>query len=137
MKILRQFPGRRRELLRTRAFTLTELLVVIGVIIVLAGIVFSTLWRSKVKGYTVYSQNNLRQLATAYIGYELEMEKFMPHSKVEDGGWVDEIIKRDNYKKEVFFSPICSKNRGFGSGDSKTAWRRISAKGEYEYRHKY
>jgi hypothetical protein len=65
------------------------------------------------------------------------MEKFMPHSKVEDGGWVDEIIKRDNYKKEVFFSPICSKNRGFGSGDSKTAWRRISAKGEYEYKHKY
>jgi type II secretory pathway pseudopilin PulG len=137
MKMLRQFPGQRREFLRQRAFTLTELLVVIGVIIVLAGMIFSTLWRSKVKGYTVYSQNNLRQLATAYLGYELEMEKFMPYSKVEDGAWVDEIIKRDNYKKEVFFSPICNKNRGFGPGNSKTAWRRITPKSEYEYKHKY
>ena len=114
-----------------------ELLVTVGIIIVLAGIIFSTLWRSKVKGYTVYSQNNLRQLATAYLGYELEMEKFMPHEKVEGGAWVDEIIRRDNYKKEVFFSPICNENRGIGPGDSKTAWRRLISKGEYVYKHKY
>ena len=135
--MFRQFPDYRHQSLSQRAFTLTELLVVIGVVIVLVGLIFSTLWRSKVKGYTVYSQNNLRQIATAYLGYELEMEKFMPYSMVENGAWVDEIIKRDNYTKEVFFSPICNENRGFGPGDSKTAWRWISPKSEYEYKHKY
>ncbi len=137
MKMFRQFPDYRRKSPSQRAFTLTELLVVIGVVIVLVGLIFSTLWRSKVKGYTVYSQNNLRQIATAYLGYELEMEKFMPHGKVEGGAWVEEIIERDNYKEEVFFSPICNENRGFAPGDSKTAWRRISPKSEYEYKHKY
>ena len=135
--MFRQFPDYRRKSPSQRAFTLTELLVVMGIVIVLVGLIFSTLWRAKVKGYTVYSQNNLRQIATAYLGYELEMEKFMPYSKVENGAWVDEIIKRDNYKKEVFFSPICNKKRGLGSGDSKTAWRRLISKGEYVYKHKY
>ena len=85
---------------------MVELLVVIGVVVVLVGLIFSTLWRSKVKGYTVYSQNNLRQLATGYLSYELEMEKFMPHEMVEGGAWVEELKERENYGKNVFFSPI-------------------------------
>ena len=137
MKIFRQFPSSKHRLRSQRAFTLIELLVTVGIIIVLAGIIFSTLWRSKIKGYTVYSQNNLRQLATGYLSYELEMEKFMPHEMVEGGAWVEELKERENYKKNVFFSPISNENRGFGPGDSKTAWRRIAPKSEYEYKHKY
>ena len=142
MKDLQQTPNQRRGFLRGQrssqsAFTLTELLVTIGIIGVLGSILLTTLGRSKLKGFTVYSQNNLRQLAAAYIGYEVEMGEFMPYEKVRDGSWVAEIKKREDYRKGVFFSPICSENRGFGPGDYRRAWRRLSAESEYEYAHLY
>ena len=119
------------------AFTLTELLVTIGIVGVLGSILLTAIGRSKLKGFTVYSQNNLRQLATAYIGYEVEMGEFMPYDKVKDGSWVEEIKKREGYRKSVFFSPICNENRGYGPGDYRTAWRRLSPENEYEYVHYY
>ena len=118
-------------------FTLTELLVAIGIVGVLGSILLTTLGRSKLKGYTIYSKNNLRQLAAAYIGYEGEMGEFMPYDKVKDGGWVEEIKKREGYRKDVFFSPICNENGGYGPGDYRTAWRRLSPESEYEYVHHY
>jgi len=136
MKISRQSPGASRTLLRQRAFTLTELLVLVGTIIILTGILFTTIWRSKVKGYTVYSQNNLRQLVTSYLSYRPEMDRFMPYSKAAGGAWVEEI-KTQGIPRDTFFSPICNKNRGFGPGDSKTAWRRLAPESEYEYVHHY
>ena len=126
-----------RERQSQNGFTLTELLVAIGIVGVLGSILLTTIGRSKLKGYTVYSQNNLKQLAAAYIGYEVEMGEFMPYDKVKDGGWVEEIKKREGYGKDVFFSPICNENRGDGPGDYRTAWRHISPKREYEYKHKY
>ena len=126
-----------RERQSQNGFTLTELLVAIGIVGVLGSILLTTIGRSKFKGYTVYSQNNLKQLATAYIGYEGEMGEFMPYDNVKDGGWVEDIKKHEGYGKDVFFSPICNENRGCGPGDYRTAWRRISPKSEYEYKHKY
>ena len=142
MKSFRQLSVRRRGFLRCDfrnegAFTLTELLVTIGIIGVLGSILLTTLGRSKLKGYTVYSRNNLRQLATAYLKYELEMGEFMPYDKVKDGSWVEEFKKREGYKKGVFFSPVCKDNRGYGPGDYRTAWRRLSPESEYEYVHYY
>jgi len=142
MKDLQQLSSQRRGFLRGQrsnqsAFTLTELLVTIGIVGVLGSILLTTIGRSKLKAYTVYSQNNLRQLATAYIGYELEMGEFMPYDTVKDGSWVEEIKKREGYKKAVFFSPICYESRGFGSGDYRKAWRRLSPESQYEYVHHY
>ena len=142
MKDLQHISSQRRGFLRGKlkcqnAFTLTELLVTIGIIGVLGSILLTTLGRSKLKGYTVYSRNNLRQLATAYLKYELEMGEFMPYEKVKDGSWVEEIKKREDYKKDVFFSPLCKENRGYGPGDYRTAWRRLSPESEYEYKHLY
>ena len=145
MKDLQHTSSQRRGFLRGQrsnqsAFTLTELLVTIGIVGVLGSILLTTLGRAKLKGYTVYSQNNLRQLATAYIGYELEMGEFMPYDKVKDGSWVEEIKKREGYKKGVFFSPICygkNDNRGYGPGDYRKAWWGMSPESEYEYVHHY
>jgi len=111
--------------------------VTIGIVVILGSILLTTLGRSKLKGYTVYSQNNLRQLAAAYIGYEVEMGEFMPYDKVKDGSWVGEIKEREGYRKGVFFSPICHENGDFGSGDYRKAWRRLSPESDYEYVHHY
>ena len=128
---------RRVNYRKQKAFTLTELLVAVGIVGVLGSILLTTLGRSKLKGHNVYSQNNLRQLAAAYIGYEVEMGEFMPYEKVKDGSWVAEIKNREGYREGVFFSPICNQKKGYGAGDYRTAWRRLSPESEYEYVHHY
>ena len=102
MKGLQHLSSQRCEFLRIRitsqsAFTLSELIVTIGIIGVLGSILLTTLGRAKLKGYTVYSQNNLRQLSAAYIAHDVEMGEFMPYDMVKDGSWVGEIKKREGY----------------------------------------
>jgi prepilin-type N-terminal cleavage/methylation domain-containing protein len=58
MKVLQQTPSQRRGFLRGQrssqsAFTLTELLVTIDIIVVLGSILLTPLGRSKLKGYPV------------------------------------------------------------------------------------
>ena len=93
MKSFLELSVRRRGFLRCDfrnegAFTLTELLVTIGIIGVLGSILLTALGRSKLKGYTVYSQNNLRQLSAAYIAHDVEMGEFMNFEQVRQRNWV-------------------------------------------------
>ena len=104
------------------AFTLTELLVTIGIIGVLGSILLTTLGRAKLKGYTVYSQNNLRQLATAYIAHDVEMGEFMNYKQVRQGNWVKTIREREGYKKELFHSPAAIPKRRVGPGNAREDW---------------
>jgi hypothetical protein len=116
---------------------LTELLVVIGIIGVLASILFVAIGRAQIKGQGAFSRNNLKQLSTGYIGHDVELGGFMPQTKVAEGAWVETLTRREGYEQEVFHSPACSPNQNVSSGHSKMAWRRMAAKSEYEYKHKY
>ena len=83
----------------------------IGIIGVLGSILLTTLGRAKLKGYTVYSQNNLRQLSAAYIAHDVEMGEFMNYEQVRQGNWVKTIREREGYKKELFHSPAAIAKR--------------------------
>ena len=62
----------------TRAFTLVELLVVIGILGVLMGLIGSALSKAKGKARTVQCQNNLKQLNLANSHYVASNDEALP-----------------------------------------------------------
>jgi prepilin-type N-terminal cleavage/methylation domain-containing protein len=79
----RQFPG------RARAFTLVELLVVIGIIALLIAILMPALGRAREQSLRTKCMANHRQIMTAFIMYASENRMavpFMNSNQIESGG---------------------------------------------------
>jgi prepilin-type N-terminal cleavage/methylation domain-containing protein len=58
--------------MRKRAFTLVELLVVIGIIAVLIGVLLPTMGRARLSARRVQASSDIRQLLTAYLQYSID-----------------------------------------------------------------
>src|SRR5712675_1737719 len=61
-----------------KGFSLVELLVVIGVIAILAGLLLPTMSRAKFKGQNAVCKNNLRQMAVALNLYADDYQVYPP-----------------------------------------------------------
>src|SRR5687768_4983629 len=72
----RQRVPRRRT---SRAFTLVELLVVIGIIAALIGILLPVLSGVSARGRDIKCQSNIRQMLQAFQGYAAENKGSMPY----------------------------------------------------------
>lgn len=70
---------------RRRAFTLVELLVVIGVMGILAGILLPALARAKSRGNSAYCLNNLRQFGLALQMYAGDHDDALPYNMGTEG----------------------------------------------------
>jgi prepilin-type N-terminal cleavage/methylation domain-containing protein/prepilin-type processing-associated H-X9-DG protein len=68
----------RRISLRSRAFTLVELLVVIGIIAALLGILLPVLGKMSARGRDIKCQSNLRQIVQGIFTYAAENKGSMP-----------------------------------------------------------
>ena len=98
------------------AFTLVELLVVIGIIAVLVGILLPTLGRARESANAVKCMANLRQLGQAMVMYAGEFKGSLPIGYVQNN---DTIDRNEVYRGEAMdWTTLLMKVmvRRFGSG---------------------
>jgi prepilin-type N-terminal cleavage/methylation domain-containing protein len=78
------------DLVRRAAFTLVELLVVIGIIAVLIGLLLPVIGRARENANRTVCLSNIRQLGTAYLAYAQQNKGTIPI------GYLDQL-KQQNY----------------------------------------
>jgi prepilin-type processing-associated H-X9-DG protein len=79
---------------RAAAFTLVELLVVIGIIAIMISILLPTLGRARRAARSTACLSNLRQISTAFVVYVQEnRSKFSPYFKSPQIEWMNQIMK--------------------------------------------
>ena len=71
-----------------KAFTLIEMLVVIAIIMVLAGMIFPAIKGARERSREVLCKNNLKQLQVAALSYAINTDGYLPSSKSDDS-WLE------------------------------------------------
>ena len=74
---------------RPSAFTLIEILVVLGIIIMLAGLLFPLIGRAKEAGKRAQCLNNLRSLTQAWIAYAADNNRHLVFGGMDASGWLN------------------------------------------------
>jgi prepilin-type N-terminal cleavage/methylation domain-containing protein/prepilin-type processing-associated H-X9-DG protein len=76
-----------------RAFTLVELLVVIGIIAVLIGILVPTLAKARERGLAIVCASNMRQAGIALRMYQSEFKGYLPLPASDGLVWQHRLVK--------------------------------------------
>ena len=116
----------------SRGFTLTELLLTIAIIGILEAILLPVVGKMKMKARRTQSQNNMRHLTVAYLGYELDNGVLMPFDARSNGAWARHMQEKEDFTQESLMSPLCNRAKQRGFGDVNTAWTDSAGDSRYE-----
>lgn len=99
-----------------RAFTLVELLVVIGIIAVLIGLLLPAIQRTRESSYRIACANNLKQLALALLNFENNNGYFPP-------GMLTELDIQDSYHTGfAYMLPYIEQTATFNAYNFSAQW---------------
>jgi len=104
-------------------FTLTELLVGIAIVGILAAILLPTLSRGKLRAKRAQCQNNLRQMATAYIDYSATSRHTLAYDeKSNNTHWMAFLRKNYGMDARTLVCPCCSPQNKGRVGGALSCW---------------
>lgn len=92
---------------RSKAFTVVELLIVIGILVVLIGLLLPTLEGVRWSARNTHCKANLRQHGIAFNTYALDNQGWYPHPNVR---------MKENRGERTFLRPIQRVHNGFVGG---------------------
>lgn len=109
------------------AFTLSELMVTVVIIGLLAAILLPVIGRAKMKAKRTVSINNLKQMALAYAEYAQENGQTMPYSRDgHNSAWTEYMRERGAFDEASLNSPVCGPNtRSANDGGEVITNRRV------------
>ncbi len=111
---------------RRRAFTLTEILVVMVVIAILVGLLSAALGRAQELARTASCLSNLRQLSLASNSYAAHFKGAYPSDYANAAGstgfWCDELVGYDTNMAANEICPDAYQSSAAGVGTATTAW---------------
>jgi len=106
-----------------RGYTLTEMLVAIAIVGILASILIPTLANARMRARQAVCMSNLKQLGVAFISYSHDHGETVPYSKkAGNSGWVG-LMKSYGITDKVLHCPMCDENNEHSLGGMRKNWR--------------
>ena len=113
-------------------YTLTEMIVAIAVVGILASVLVPTLAKAKMRARQTICMSNMKQLGFAFISYSHDHGETVPYSKkAGNSGWVG-LMKSYGITDKVLHCPMCDENNEHSLGGMRKNWRVGTIPGEEE-----